>query len=668
MSIHFFKCNFVKSKLPTRSSRYRIGKEIGGAIYLHRDYEDELGEAIVQAKLHLNDEVDYTIVKLNLKTKAISFICCDDFDIEDEPEVGDSIIVHPDGQTRRRSKAKDPEIYHHKWMFVADDYKGFDVERSRMRSLRWINLKGLNKRKIGKKSYWVENVLPRLNGQPRDEVSEPRESWGEQLSECDKAAKPMTEVPRHKTAIKRGSYSKPVKCLLRDGLLSDSKVFFDYGCGHGRDLDLLADIDISCQGWDPAFRPTAPKNEAAVVNIGYVINVIEDPNERADAVRSAWALAKEVLCVAAQIEFAAPEKEQQVFGDGYLTSRGTFQKYYNQHELREYLQDVVGTDAISAAPGIFYLFKCEEAKQQFFATRFKRRYTVPRQRISEVLFDQNRDLLDPFMERLTELGRVPAASEYAASNAIIEKFGSLKRAFKLIQKVTDESPWEEIAQKRCEDLLVYLALARFRKRPPLSKLPPTVQKDIKVFLGGYKVACGRADTLLFRAGDPDAIDQACQRSNVGQLVDNALIFHKSCLDSLEPLLRIYEGCARALVGELDDANVIKLHRFSGKVSYITYDGFDKNPHPQLKERMKVSLRSLNIDWFDYSTWDDPYVLLEKFELVNDNYKQRILFERFAKSLRRIGIVSNNNQLKKSELSIRLKNSQVHLQGHRLVNS
>ena len=260
---------------------------------------------------------------------------------------------------------------------------------------------------------------------------------------------------------------------------------------------------------------------------------------------------------------------------------------------------------------------------------------------------------------------MPTANEYAASNAIIEKFGSLKRAFKLIQKVTDESPWEEIAQKRCEDLLVYLALARFRKRPPLSKLPPTVQKDIKVFLGGYKVACGRADTLLFRAGDPDAIDQACQRAEVGQLVDNALIFHKSCLESLEPLLRIYEGCARALVGELDDANVIKLHRFSGKVSYITYAGFDKNPHPPLTERMKVSLRTLNIDWFDYSAWDDPYLLLTKSSLVQESYSKHESFRRLELAELKHGINFDSDQIRSSTLNTVLKNLGIQLRGHRL---
>ena len=46
-------------------------------------------------------------------------------------------------------------------------------------------------------------------------------------------------IPRHKTAIRRGDFSRPVKCLLRDGLLDRSLSFFDYGCGKGEDLYLL---------------------------------------------------------------------------------------------------------------------------------------------------------------------------------------------------------------------------------------------------------------------------------------------------------------------------------------------------------------------------------------------------------------------------------------------
>ena len=110
--------------------------------------------------------------------------------------------------------------------------------------------------------------------------------------------------------------------------------------------------------------------------------------------------------------------------------------------------------AIRARKGVFYVFKDESAKQQFIATRYHRRISVPRKRISEILFEQNQDVLEPMMEAITRLGRLPGPEEFSESSQVIERLGSLKQAFNLIRRVTDEEPWEEIAQRRLEDLLV----------------------------------------------------------------------------------------------------------------------------------------------------------------------------------------------------------------------
>ncbi len=80
-----------------------------------------------------------------------------------------------------------------------------------------------------------------------------------------------TKIARHKTAIRRPSFSLPIKCLLRDGLVGEETTVFDYGCGHGQDIQLLRDMGIECEGWDPVFQPKAAKTPADVVNLGYVM-------------------------------------------------------------------------------------------------------------------------------------------------------------------------------------------------------------------------------------------------------------------------------------------------------------------------------------------------------------------------------------------------------------
>lgn len=70
--------------------------------------------------------------------------------------------------------------------------------------------------------------------------------------------------------------------------------------------------------------------------------------------------------------------------------------------------------------------------------------------------------------------------EYEDYRQVVDIFGSAPRAFALIKRVTEIDNWGEIRRRRTEDLLVYLALARFRRRPPISRLPRHLQRDIRV--------------------------------------------------------------------------------------------------------------------------------------------------------------------------------------------
>ncbi|MCL5097846.1 MAG: hypothetical protein M1608_10045 [Candidatus Omnitrophica bacterium] len=46
-------------------------------------------------------------------------------------------------------------------------------------------------------------------------------------------------VERHKTPLARYYLSKPVRSLLEYGLVKPTATFFDYGCGHGTDVNGL---------------------------------------------------------------------------------------------------------------------------------------------------------------------------------------------------------------------------------------------------------------------------------------------------------------------------------------------------------------------------------------------------------------------------------------------
>jgi DNA phosphorothioation-associated putative methyltransferase len=155
------------------------------------------------------------------------------------------------------------------------------------------------------------------------------------------------------------------------------------------------------------------------------------------------------------------------------------------------------------------------------------------------------------MDFLTLRGRLPDVDELPETAAVISALGSLKRAFRLIQSATGTETWADIAAKRPQDLLIYLALARFDRRPPLSQLPLTLQRDIKALFSSYAQSCKQADALLFSVGRTEEVNAACSDAPVGKKTPEALYVHVSAVDRLPAILPVFEGCARAYIGRVE---------------------------------------------------------------------------------------------------------------------
>lgn len=476
-------------------------------------------------------------------------------------------------------------------------------------------------------------------------------------------------IARHKTAIRRKGLSLPVRQALNDGVIDSLASVFDFGCGHGEDIELLGCQGIKCCGWDPAFRPDGPHVSADVVNLGYVVNVIEDVAERQSTLRQAWGLCRRALIVSAQILVPGRGNQQVEFGDGVLTRRGTFQKFFTQGELREYIETALDTEAIPAALGIFYAFRDETLRQQFLANRYRHRSTAPRQRLSEIQFEEHKGILEPLMRVIEVLGRLPEADEFDFTHEVLQTFGSLKRAFSLIRRVTGEETWKTIGTERRDDLLVYLALSRFRRRPRFTDLPICLQRDIRAFFGAFTKACEEADGILFQAGNAEAIDLACQESKIGKLLPNALYVHRSALESLAPLLRVYEGCGRAYLGELPETNVIKIHRFSGKISYLAYPAFETDPHPALTRSYKLAMRTQYLDFYDYASAGNPPVLHRKETFLEPTHPLYSRFARLTRQEEKHGLLDDSRLIgTKDGWEARLRETGFAVRGHRIMRA
>jgi DNA phosphorothioation-associated putative methyltransferase len=476
-----------------------------------------------------------------------------------------------------------------------------------------------------------------------------------------------TPIARHRTALRRVDYSRPVRLAIQQGLLKPQISFFDYGCGQGDDVRQLQNAGIDAIGWDPFFSPSVHRPASDVVNLGYVVNVVEDMAERVRVLQEAWALTNRLLIVSARLTNEAASDGHFPCSDGYLTRRGTFQKLFEQQELRSWIDSVLDEPSVAAAPGIFYVFRDPDLKYQYVSARLRGSRTWPRAEHSTRVFEAYRSLLDELIDFVLARGRLPIQPELPHGEQLCRELGSIRRAFAVVRRVTGAGQWDQIRAERAQDLLVYLALARFSRRPNFSALPLSLRLDLRTFFSSYKRACVEGDTLLFSAGNPTNIEHACRKSTLGKLTPSALYVHESALANLAPILRVYEGCARALTGMVEGSNIIKLHFAEPMVSYLSYPQFESDPHPSLTSSLTVHLQTFHIRQRQYHQVENPPILHRKEAFLNDNHPMRAKYERLTRQEEKKGLYEQPSLIGTCQAWRQLLNSKkLRTAGHRLL--
>jgi DNA phosphorothioation-associated putative methyltransferase len=464
--------------------------------------------------------------------------------------------------------------------------------------------------------------------------------------------------------------SKPVRLAVQDGLITPEVRVLDFGCGHGEDMRQLGEIGVHVEGWDPVHRPHGQRTPSHVVNLGYVLNVIESPEERMDVIRECWGLTERVLIVSARCTLEdGPEEGTETYGDGYVTRLGSFQKFYEQSELRQWIHEALGQDPLPMAPGIFLVFRDESLRETWRAQRFRRRVALPRVSTRLRLFQEHKVLLESVMAFFTERGRLPQEDEFPLIDDLRTHFGSFPKAFQVIRSVTGLEPWTDIQANRRMDLLVWLALTRFHMRPQFTTLPIFLQRDIKSLFSAYTRACEEADNLLMSIGKTEVREEAISKSPFGKLMPKGLYVHIDYLDELPPVLRLYEGCARAFVGGISGANLIKFHRDGAQVSYLTYEDFDRNPHPELLDSVVVSLDGRKIRRRNYKGHTNRFILHRKETFIPTSASRWETYHRLTAQEEKWGLYVDPSAIGTQAGWQRVLNEKgCRLVGHRLARS
>ena len=119
--------------------------------------------------------------------------------------------------------------------------------------------------------------------------------------------------------------------------------------------------------------------------------------------------------------------------------------------------------------------------------------------------------------------------------------------------------------------------------------------------------------------------------------------------------------------EIEEANILKLHRFSGKISYLAYPDFETDPHPALATCVKLNMRSRQIDFYDYRPSENPPVLHRKETFLAPTYKLFAKFDRLTKQEKQHGLLDDSATIgTRNGWQARLLERGFRLAGHRVV--
>ncbi len=631
------------------------GKRVGGKVYLHRSALPASATSLVERLCErAGIGVDaFHVVSFVVAKPRLTLLSYPGFETEGFPALTDAWTVEvATAKATRRSYRADanPPILHRKELMVGAEHPS----RGRFEALTSaVEKAGLlhDSEIIGHRVQWEEEL--RSKGLAVE---------GHKLVTRVEDRVPTradTAVQRHKTALSRRVLSTPMQALWRHGFLDGRYSVFDYGCGRGDDLAALALAGVEGGGWDPHFRPDSPKLEAQVVNIGFVLNVIEDPRERRDALAGAWKLTRHVLAVSALIGGRTAFERHRLFRDGVLTTRGTFQKYYTHEELRDYVAAVVGREPVSVSPGLYFVFRDDHSEQAFLEQRQGQRYRAeplppkaarepsetrvrPRrepagERAPRVpkpsKWALHADLLEAFWRACLRAGRIPTTEEFPAEAELREHLGVPKRVLSHLIEERGEAPLREGRRRRREDLLVFLALNLFERRKSFFSLSPATQTDIREHWGSYAAATEEARSVLFGVANVSLIKSACEEAASQELglylPGESLTLDTRLANELPAVLRVYIGCAGKLYGEVESADLVKIHVGTGKLSVMSYDDYEGREIPDLIERVKIDLRKQHVSYYQYGDLHAPQPLYFKSRYMNatlDGYEVQKAFD------------------------------------------
>ena len=326
------------------------------------------------------------------------------------------------------------------------------------------------------------------------------------------------------------------------------------------------------------------------------------------------------------------------FRDGYLTSRKTFQKYFTQTELRDFIRSVLNVEPLAVGQGIFLVFRDELEEQRYLLRRqigFNRReyravpkpMTPQNKTINKSTEKLDKTTVQALAAEIRALGRQPDIIELPKN--LMTKLSQSKQGLQYAasRAIADigHDELDDIVAARTEDLSLHFAMHAFSLRKSYGSFPPELRRDVRAFFGSHKRAQEAGQALLYSIGNQDLLLEdatAAAAAGIGHLELGKLQFPTHRLQELSVRLRGYVALAARLAGDLSEANLLRIHINSRKLTALTYDDFEASFIPRLTTRVKVEFDTFDVSIIDHSADNDVRLLYLKSRYLTDNNPQQ----------------------------------------------
>lgn len=266
-----------KGSIIKRNTKLGVGKEMGGFIYIHKLYSSLLPHISLYINMlkEAYPEFIYNIIKYGINNGTVSFLYSPNFDTVEEPIITDYVTVNNTGKAK---KGKTRTIYHHKWTMVKDDYPGFNVNQSFLRSKHWLNIPNINVNRIGSsKEYWDNFLKLNRSHLPRDFKFSPEP----EAKSCYYTGEPL-ETGQTSTNF---PVAPAIIWMEKNNIIQQGTTVLDYGAGkYARNSNYLRSNNIKTYAYDPfngentngwsGVSSTLPNNKFDTVFSSFVLNVV----------------------------------------------------------------------------------------------------------------------------------------------------------------------------------------------------------------------------------------------------------------------------------------------------------------------------------------------------------------------------------------------------------